>query len=254
AQDIVENIGAGLKNALETSRSFLGVEAGDYEYPIIRPEYLATVKIAENLTGPDVTVRLEARMSKLTDDARKLKKFADLFKSQKRIKTNCCNSNPKRNDAKRIDILVSSSDTPPVPILVCEVKLGLNKVNGLKKDIDRLIAILETYSNHGLLDQHRMYGAVVFHTMHEGVQTDEAQTTTEKYRKILENHCKSRAEKLPWLNYNVCSIKRSQLSEPVCGEEVIHDDGNVEKVFCRDQYAFIPGLILLGNANDIVAL
>ena len=62
---VVERIGKGVREALKTNQLFLGVEQFEFENADIRPEYVTTVKVAEQLTDPEFFVSLEARMKTL---------------------------------------------------------------------------------------------------------------------------------------------------------------------------------------------
>ncbi|WP_148560934.1 hypothetical protein [Magnetospira sp. QH-2] len=69
AQEVVNRIGDGVKAALNTNQLFLGVEQFEFENADIHPEYVTTVKVAENLTGPSVVVSLETHMKTLRHQA-----------------------------------------------------------------------------------------------------------------------------------------------------------------------------------------
>lgn len=253
AKEIVCSIGAGVKSALRASELFLGIERIDYEFPEIRPEYLATVKIAENLTGPSVFVTIEAHLKHLRRHAIGLSRLRNLTNRDtlKSVEERLKSYKFGKKDSERLDILVQMSDDLHPPVLFVEVKLSIKSFNGLKKDVDRVLRLLEMYMDSGLLNGDCIYGAVVFHATQQGAGIDELNTKAKRYLDRIDQYCKSKATQFSWLHYKTGLLSFSQVEDPIRVEEIIHDEKTIEKVFARDKFAFAPGLVLMGNAPDI---
>lgn len=250
-QEIVDSIGKGMKAALKLSNEFLGAECVDYEFPVIRPEYLATVKVAENLTQPDGCVRLEAVMRNLRENACARQRLLHKGNPQVWLKHIRDTYKFGKRDGERLDILVSSSDCWDLPYLIVEIKLSAKNTAGIKKDIDRILKIMSMYDELGFLESHQVYGAVVFHSMEDGSDLSQLASIMESLVAKMEKYCKKKSEAHSWLHYKIGLITGGSVAEPVRGQVVEYEDDTVEKEFCRDKYAFVPTLILLGNATDI---
>jgi len=251
AQEVVNCIAKGMREAHALSKSFLGAEQIDYEVPIIRPEYLATVKIAEHLTHPSMCVTLEAPMKDLRS-----KVCTDLRMIKNNLPKGWCKSIGERfrfgkRDGERLDILVSPSVPFEYPTLLLEIKLSVRNFSGLKKDIDRVLKIMSMYNELGLLKKQKIYCAVVFHELRDGVGIVDFNDALKKYIQKLGKFCESKSKEHKWLHHKVGLLMKVAVSEPIKGQEIIYEEGHAELEFCRDKYVFSPGLILLGNAPDV---
>ena len=251
AQEVVNSIAQGMREAHKLSEAFLGAEQIDYEVPIIRPEYLATVKIAEQLTDPSMCVALEAPMkdvrSKLCSGLRIMKNnpAKGWFKNiGERFRFG-------KKDGERLDVLVSPSVPFEHPMLLIEIKLSVRNISGLKKDVERILKIMLMYNELDLLKKQKIYAAVVFHELVEGIGIVAFNNVLKKHIQKLDKFCDSKSKEHKWLRYKVGPLTRGTVVEPIKGQEIVYAEGQAELEFCRDKYIFSPGLILLGNAPDI---
>lgn len=255
---VVERIGKGVQTALKTNQLLLGVEQFEFENATIRPEYVTTVKVAEQLTDPGLVVSLETRMKMLRHQAARL------------VRLRNCGSKPEwerarklvkrldkyrfgESDGQILDMLVLRADPVAPPALVAEVKLGAGNRARIIKDIDRIICLLCMYEEAEVLDQHRMYGAVVFHSMREDQNGKRLRTDASKLLGAIRDHLKDMSSSCPWLNYKADLLSSYGTSEPVYGYRAFYDDGSYEDVFGKQGFAFAPGLVLLGKAGDIAS-
>ena len=256
ANFIVQSIGKGVQAALKTNQLFLGVEQFELENADIHPEYVTTVKVAEHLTGPELIVSLEAKMNTLRRHATGIVRLknrgsqpdrergSELIRRLNTYKFG-------KSDRQRLDILVRTTgfDTPPV--LVAEAKLGARNLAGIVTDIDRIVCLLRMYEEAKLLEKHRMYGAVVFHSMRDGQDTDALTRRASNLLSAIRAHLNELSHIYQWLNYKADLLRSFAISEPVYGYREFYEDGASEDVFGKDQFAFAPGLVLLGKPEDI---
>lgn len=256
AQHVVKKIGAGVQAALKTNQLFLGVEQFEFENADIHPEYVTTVKVAEKLTGPDFVVSLETHMKTLRRQAIGIARIKNMKDNDHRDEIVGRLSRYKfgKKDSQRLDVLVRSADTGAPPHLMAEAKLGVHNLPGLLKDIDRIVKLLSMYEEAGAFDGHSIYGAVVFHLMREKVDANGLKTHAQNFLTGISAHLSDLSSKYTWLNYQADLLTSCQVSEGVSGYQEYHDDGTIEEVFSKEQFAFMPGLILLGNASDIVSV
>ena len=257
ADEIVAAVGRGVKNALLTNQHFLGAEQGRIRNADIRPEYLMTVKLAEELAAVDHVVEPEASMKKLRDHARALACFKALGKKDKALEAAVREAlNQKNYDygKERIDILVLGSSVLEPPLLLVETKLGVKNADGVIKDIDRVVKLLGMYNKAGLLDKHHVYGAVVFHAMEEqGTATSLEELAAEILRRIA-THLAFLRPHHPALIFKAGLLSNSLIQESASAFEEDHGDGTSEMIFARDQFAFQAGLVLIGNAPDVISV
>lgn len=253
AQDIVDNIGSGVQAALKTNQLFLGIEQFEFENADIHPEYVTTVKIAENLTGPEVVVSLETHMKMLRRQAIGIIRLNNWRDKDRRAEIEKRISRYKfgKKDSQRLDVLVKPADPLSPPHLMAEAKLGVHNLSGVLEDIDRIVKLLCMYEEAGVLGKHAVYGAVVFHLMQEGVSAKDLQSRAGNFLTGISAHLSDISPKHDWLNSKPGLLTSCQVVEGVSGYQEYHDDNTVEDVFGKDGFAFMPGLVLLGNADDI---
>lgn len=256
AQEVVDLIGEGVADALATNRLFLGVEVDAFQKADIHPEYVTTVEVAKRLTGPERQVSLEAHMKELRRQARTLAwmrsggKKAGLPQIDSRLA-------PFKfgvKDSRRLDILVRQSDALQPPLLMVEAKLGVRNLAGVIKDIDRLVRLFDMYEAVGLLTDHMIYGAAVFHSMEEGNGTGVAGRLAQALLQGVLTHLTMLKTTRPWLNGVAGLPRQGTVIEAITGYTEHHDDGTSEDVFAKDCFHFAPGLVLLGNAADVDAV
>ncbi|MBI4966697.1 MAG: hypothetical protein HZC25_01130 [Rhodospirillales bacterium] len=211
AHDIVQKIGAGIQEALQTCQLFLGAEQIEFENAKIHPEYVTTIKVAEQLTGPDVVVCLESLMKTLRCDAIKYANMMNLNDKNKR--NNYYKKAIKykfgKNDKKRLDILVKNSDSPTVPRLFAEVKLFYTNKKGILNDIDRIFHLLDMYRATGIIGNISIYGAVSFHILKEGANAQVLLRKTSKLMESINGHLLSIKKNNQWLK----CLARKELSD-----------------------------------------
>ena len=242
AQYIVDKVGKGVTDALKTNQSFLGIEQFYSENANIRPEYVMTVKIAEKLTAADFIVILEAPMKELKWQSSWLDKAKN--KDNKNFKY-------EKENSERLDILVRSPDNFHPPHLMAEIKLGTRNLVGVTKDIDRICELLSMYESFGAFENHDIYGAVIFHAMKEKVGEADLKNTMDDFITKIEKHCETLKNKHMWLKYKAGLLSNFKIIEGASGSQVCYDNGAVENVLDKVGFAFMPGLVLLGNADDV---
>ena len=253
AQDIVDRIGKGVQAALKTNQLFLGIEQFEFENADIHPEYVTTVKIAENLTAPEVIVSLETHMKMLRHQAIRIVRLNNVrdkdicAKIEKRV------SRYKfgKKDSQRLDVLVKPADAGAPPHLMAEAKLGIRNLAGVLEDINRVLKLLCMYQEAHCLEKHNVYGAVVFHLMQEGASAEELKSRADNFLIGISAHLSDISSKHNWLKSKLGLLTSCQVVEDVSGYKEYHDDGSEEDIFGKDGFAFVPGLVLLGNAADI---
>ena len=253
---VVERIGKGVQEALKTNQLFLGVEQFEFENADIRPEYVTTVKVAEQLTDPELIVSLEARMKMLRHHAAGIVRLRNCGSSAKwergsKLIERLRGYEFGKRDGERLDILVRSMDAAAPPVLVAEAKLGVRNLAGIVTDIDRIFRLFRMYREVEVLDCHSMYGAVVFHLMLDGKDTDALTRRSSNVLNAVRAHLKELSDTHQWLRHKADLLRSFDIAEPVYGYREFHEDGSYENVFGKDQFAFAPGLVLLGNADDI---
>ena len=252
AQDVVNHIGKGVRCALETNRLFLGIEKSETENAGIHPEYVATVKVAENLIDARYIVSLEARMRDIRTNAIGLVRLRNLRcrKVRERILAAMGEFKFGKKDSRRLDILVRSEGDSP-PILFAEVKLGVRNVAGILKDIERIFRLLDMHHQAELMKCDDIYGAIVFHSMVEGKAKSGNIGHGSKFLCEIRKDLKEKSQHYKWLKCEADFLYSFQLKEPISGYEEFHEDGTVENIFQKAGFAFTPGLVLLGNADDV---
>ena len=257
AEEIVAAVGKGLRNALLTNRNFLGIEQGCVVNADIRPEYLMTVKLAQELAAADHVVVPEASMKKLRNHARALARHKALGKGDKAREAAVREALNQENydfGTERIDILVRGSSVLEPPLLLVENKLGVKNADGVIKDIDRVVTLLGMYKRAGLLDRYHIYGAVVFHAMEEqGTAISLEEFAADILRRIA-NHLDLLRPQHPPLKIKAGLLSDSLIQGSASAFEEDHEDGTREMIFQRDQYAFQAGLVLIGNAPDVISV
>lgn len=256
AQDVVDAIGEGVAGALATNRLFLGIEVDAFQNADIHPEYVTTVEVAKRLTGPEREVSLEAHMKELRRQARMVswiragRKSADLA----RIDAKLAAFKFGKRDSQRLDILVRGSDALKPPLLMVEAKLGIRNLGGVILDIDRLVRLVDMYKAVDLLAGHMIYGGAVFHSMEEGNDTGMAGERAQALLQGVQTHLAQVKAYRPWLNAEAGVPRRGTVTQAVTGYTEQYDDGTSEDVFAKDCFHLAPGLVLLGNANDVTTV
>ncbi len=253
AAEIVSKIGAGVKAALKTNQLFLGIEQFECENADIHPEYVTTVKVAEHLTAPEHIVSLETHMKTLREQALRLARIRNLKTPDKwrKIEPLLRQYTFGKKDSQRLDILVRSADPLSPPLLLAEAKLGIHNLAGVIEDVNRVARLLSMYDDAELLADNHVYGAIVFHLMQEGGKAEGLNDLASNFLIGINAHLTNLTLKRTWLKHKVDLLSSAQIIEDVCGYREFHDDGTVEDVFGKDRFSFAPGLILLGNADDI---
>ena len=254
-QEIVNLIGLGVENAFKTSTKFLGIDIDRFNNTDIHPEYLTTVEVAKSLISAELHVSLETHMKELRIQSRKMAwangRMGTLTRSE--IDNTLARYKFGEKDSQRIDILVRVGEENRPPLLMIEAKLGDKKLPGIIQDIDRIIRLFDMYESLGLLTSHKVYGAVVFHSMEEdntsGTITAAAQNLLKDVNKYLASPSVIPARS--WLHEKAGLLQASSVSEPVTGYVEDYDDGQLETIFAKKSFYFAPGLILLGNDTDI---
>lgn len=253
AQEIVDAIGEGVASALAANKLFLGVEVDAFQNADIHPEYVTTVEVAKKLTGVDRQVSLEAHMKELRRQARTLA-WIKLGGSQAGLKVVAAKLTPYKfgkKDSRRLDILVRQADSSIPPLLMVEAKLGVRNLKGVIEDIDRLVRLFDMYDAVGLLKDHTIYGAAVFHSMEEGNDTGAAGVRAQTLLQGIQAHLATVIASRPWLEWSAGLPSAGTVIEPMTGYTEHYEDGSTEDVFAKDCFHFAPGLVLLGNAADV---
>src|SRR5271170_7198611 len=142
AQEVVNAIGNGVLQALNTNQLFLGVEEDAFNNADIHPEYVTTVEVAKQLTAPDRIVSLETHMKVLRRDARSLAlSFKDVLNKQKCADVDDILARYRfgKKDSQRLDVLLRSSSPDEAPLVIAEAKLGVHNLLGILEDINRVV-------------------------------------------------------------------------------------------------------------------
>jgi len=253
AQEIVKAIGEGVAQALSTSQLFLGVEEDAFKNADIHPEYVTTVEVAKKLTAPDRVVSLETHMKEIRRHARSLACVHNRMNKETLpgIDATLARYRFGKKDSQRLDILVRSSEIQRPPLLLAEAKLGIENLPGVIQDIDRVVRLLTMYSDLKLPDLNTIYGAVLFHFMEEENDTGDLNQKGQKLVKGIDAHLQNLRVTKSWLRSRVGMLKQGATVYPVTGYREIYDDGSEAEVFAKHGFAFAPGLVLLGNADDV---
>jgi hypothetical protein len=256
AQEVVDSIGAGVAGALATNRLFLGVEVDAFQNADIHPEYVTTVEVAKRLTGPERQVSLEAHMKELRWQARTLAWLKQGGKSSDLppVVAKLAPFKFGKKDSRRLDILVRQSDALQPPLLMVEAKLGVRNLAGVIQDIDRLVRLFDMYEAVGLLSDHTIYGAAVFHSMEEGNGTGIAGVRAQALLQGVQTHLAAVKAARLWLKAEAGLPRQGTVTQPVTGYTEHYEDGTSEDVFAKDCFHFAPGLVLLGNAADVATV
>lgn len=254
-QDIVTLIGKGVNKAFETSIKFLGVEIDRFNNTDIHPEYLTTVEVAKSLISGDRHVSLETHMKELRTRARQLASMnkANTGAKLSSIDVTLAGYRFGKADSQRLDILVRLAEEDRPPLLMVEAKLGDGKLPGIIQDIDRILRLFDMYESLGLLTDHKVYGAVVFHSMEEdntsGATTVAAQSLLAAVNAYLA--LPSITTGRSWLHTKAGLLQTDSVLQPAVGYVEDYDEEHSETVFAKKSFYFAPGLILLGNDADI---
>jgi len=255
AEYFVKNIGAGVAEAFKTCRFFLGVETESFENADIHPEYVTTVEVAKKLTGIDRYVSLETHMRDLRHQASGLARMRSLKDTARWPEIAKIAGEYKfgAKDSCRIDIVVRPSATDQPPLLLAEAKLGVGNVSGIIQDIDRVMRLLTMYQRLGLLDQHPVYGAVLFHSAKEGGEADAAAVTAQGLLATVNAYLSTLKATHSWLRAKAGLLNAEHNHQPVQGywEQYGDEEGDGELVFAKTSFTFAPGLVLLSNQPDV---
>lgn len=250
AADVVSAIGKGLVAALETNERFLGAEGSIYQNAQIQTEYVTTVKLGEALVGFDRVVRLEASMRGLRRKFGGLARLHALNDTARRWPAIKFALAPFTFGKQRLDVLVESSEGDKPPILMVEVKLGVSNVNGVLRDIDRIVKLFEILEAVGLL-QEQTYGAAVFHVQQEGVRATELQAKAQNLLDAVAAHVSPMRTSHPRLKIKAGLLTGSQIEQLASGSYEVRDDGVIEAEFEKHGFAFSAGMVLIGACADI---
>ena len=255
AQYFVDRIGLGVAEAFKTCCFFLGVETEAFENADIHPEYVTTVEVAKKLTGIDRYVSLETHMKDLRHQARGLARMLNLGdrEKHKQIADVLAEFKFGGKDSCRIDVVVRSSDPQHPPLLLAEAKLGVGNVQGIIRDIDRVLRLLAMYDRLELLDLHPVYGAVLFHSSREGGNEDAANVAAEGLLATVEAYLSLIKDKNKKLHAKAGLLSSHMSHSPVQGywEQYTEDEGDGEFVFAKKSFTFAPGLVLLSHRADV---
>lgn len=255
AQDIVEQIGNGAAEALNTNKLFLGIEEDEFNNADIHPEYVTTVEVAKKFTAPDRYVSLETHMKELREQARMLARLRQKDKVEwAKIDSVLAPYKFGKKDSQRLDILVRSSDVTKLPLLIAEAKLGVDNVPGVILDIERVVRLLTMYQDLKLLDSHVVYGAVLFHSMDEGNDTGSMSQKATDLLAEINTHLKGVTGAKSWLKAKAGLLTHGSKVQPITGYREYYPDEKMENIFAKDSFSFAPGLVLLGNASDVTAV
>lgn len=268
-QAIVDEIGHGVKDALELSNLWLGVERSTFKTADIHPEYVTTVKVAERLMNIDREIAMEAHMDAIRQHLGNVARLHAIGRpppfpspspsAKPRVDFKAVDAilaahrfhgtAGKKKSAKRIDILVKDSDATQPPLLMVEAKLGISNIAGVKSDVDRLINLLHMHEKVGLHD--RVYGAVVFHLMADQGDAATLSKRGSRFAAKIQAHIQTAMTTYPWLVGRAEMISRFAIVQSATTYDEHHDDGTSETMFAKAGYAFAPGLVLLGANPSI---
>ena len=252
ANNIVMDIGKGYLMALEANKYLLGFEKYQITNADIRPEYVATVNIGRALVKPDASVTLEAQMRCVRNRALAVAKMN--YAKHKNLSSWVAVQRIRYNFyhilSKRVDILVTPS-TGFEPHLMVEIKLGIKNSDGVCNDIDRIVRLLNLFQISGRAYNHKIYGAVTFHIMQEGVDECDVEVKLEKIVSKIKDCIMSLRKKHSWLKCKFGRIDNAYIlgKARTCLED--YGIGKIEEVMAADKYIFEPIIILLGSTNDI---
>ena len=230
----------------------------EFENADIHPEYVTTVKVAEKLTDPEFVVSLEAKMKMLRYHAAGIVRLRNCGSKSKwergsKLIERLDGYNFGKSDGQRIDILVRTTDPVAPPVLVAEAKLG----HGIWLVSSRTSTESSVYSECiGMWRSSTatgMYGAVVFHSMLDGKDMNVLSGRSSNRLNAIRAHLKELSDTHSWLRHKADLLHSFKIVDPVYGYREHCDDGSYEDVFGKDMFAFAPGLVLLGNANDIAS-
>jgi hypothetical protein len=268
ADDVVEGISRGVRNALSASQRLLGAEAIDFEHPKIHPEYLVTVEVAKSLSSPERVVAMETHMDDLRSNAKRLALRKARLKHNssseeqylsRRAEIEAVLTDPayqfsgkdQGQGKKRVDIAVFQSESREAPLLIAEAKLGGQSSGAILNDVDRVIRLLRL---HYELDfQSPLYGAVFFYRMLKGGSPSGVHGRAANLLKIINAHLQGEQTKphQTWLKARASLLTRGSFHESIQAYEESNPDGTSEAVFARKGFAFAPGLVLLGTSDDV---
>ncbi|WP_165795754.1 hypothetical protein, partial [Methylobacterium frigidaeris] len=158
---------------------------------------------------------------------------------------------PSARGRKRVDIVVFTSDPSELPLLISEAKLGSQTADAIIADIDRVVTLLQMHRDLGFNEN--IYGAVFFYKMTKGGSISDVQRDSSVLLARINSHlCDKKSDpNNKWLKFKADLLTRENYSEPIQAYEELHDDGSSEMVFTRQGFAFAPGLVLLGQADDV---
>ena len=255
ADFLVERIGAGVSEALNTCRFFLGMETAEFENADVHPEYVTTVEVAKKLTGIERYVSLETHMKHLRRQAGGLARMRNLKDRSfvKQIPSILSDYKFGKKDSRRVDIVVRSSAELQPPLLLAEAKLGVGNVPGIIEDICRIMRLLEMYHRLKLLDDHPVYGAVLFHSAVEGGASESAELKAQALLATIDAHLSSLRRENEWLHAKAGLLTAEKQHQPVQGywEQWGDKEGEGEHVFAKTSFTFSPGLVLLSRRSDV---
>ncbi len=255
ANFFVDRIGAGVSEALNTCRFFLGVETEIFENADIHPEYVTTVEVAKKLTGIDRYVSLETHMKHLRRHAGGMARMRNLQDRPffQQVPDILRDYKFGKKDSRRVDIVVRPSAELRPPMLLAEAKLGVGNVTGIIEDIDRVMRLLEMYHRLRLLDDHPVYGAVLFHSALEGGVSDSADLKAQGLLAAIDAHLSSLRRTDKWLYAKAGLLSAETKHQPIQGywEQSGENEGEGEHVFAKTSFTFSPGLVLLSHRSDV---
>jgi hypothetical protein len=155
----------------------------------------------------------------------------------------------KGSGKKRIDIGVFSPEKEP--LLIAEAKLGSRPPSKIIADIDRVIKLLQMHKELAVDDN--LYGAIFFYRMLRGGSDAGVRGRAKSLLARINSYLE--AEKVKpgqeWIKSKANLLTRGSVAGAVQVYEESHEDGATEQVFARKGYAFAPGLVLLGRADDV---
>ena len=107
------------------------------------------------------------------------------------------------------------------------------------------------YDSVGLLKDHTIYGAAVFHSMVEGNDTGAASVRAQTLLQGIRAHLATVVASRPWLKWSAGLPSVGTVIQTMTGYTEHYEDGSTEDVFAKDCFHFAPGLVLLGNAAEV---
>jgi len=255
SQYFIDRIGMGVAEAFATCKFFLGLETEAFENADIHPEYVTTVEVAKKLTDWDRYVSLETHMKDLRGQAGRLARMRSIGNPQawKMITDTLGQYKFGVKDSWRIDIMVRPSDEQKPPLLLAEAKLGVGKVRGIIQDIDRIMQLLRMYHQLKLLDDHPVYGAVLFHSFMEGGDAQAADRAAQRLLDEVNKYLSLLTSENNWLHAKAGLLSTHALHQPVQGycEKYSEEDGSDEYVFAKKSFTFAPGVVFFSHRSDV---